>query len=141
MKTLRLADGDLVIGTNRDYAPVTGAAKVMQDLRGALLEPLGNDRFHLGYGSRLESFVAMVGDEGAIYEVEQEVRRVVANYAAIQRDRIEAETYGGVPTTFTTDEVVDTISGVSARVSNETVRVSVVVGTAAGGQIVLSEAL
>lgn len=139
MKTLRLDDGDLVIGTDSDYAKVTGPAKMIQDLRCALLEPLGNDRFHPGYGSRLEDFIALSNDEEAAFEVESEVRRVVSNYAAVQRDMVEAETFGGEETTFTTDEIIDSLTGISAKITDETVRVTVGLATAAGNQVLLSE--
>ena len=43
MHTLKLTRGDLTVYAG-GYEMVSGPAKIVQDLRCALLEPLGNDR-------------------------------------------------------------------------------------------------
>lgn len=140
MKTLMLRDGDLV-PTHRDYAQVTGVAKVAQDLRCALLEPLGNDRFHPGWGSTLDTFVSLVADADTQAEVQGEVNRVISNYAAIQRDKIEADINGGGSTRFTTDEVLSRVHGVSTSISTETIRVNIGLQTLSGDIVVVDEAV
>jgi phage baseplate assembly protein W len=135
-----LTDGDLV-PVRRDLAMVTGTAKVQQDLRGALLEPLGNDRFHPGWGSSLDDFIAQIASESTRMEVESEVNRVISNYAAIQRDRIEADITSGGDTRFSTNEILARVRGVDVKIMDETVRVNISLQTVAGEIVVLTEAV
>ena len=140
MKTLMLRDGDLVPG-HRDYVLVEGTGKVAQDLRGALLEPLGTDRFHPGWGSSLGDHIATIASEQSEMEVLAEVNRVISNYAAVQRDKIEADMTGDAPTRFTTDEVLARIRGVNSKTTDETVQVDIQLQTVSGEVVVLAEAV
>ena len=140
MKTLQLKDGDLAIGSN-GYAMVIGASMVAQDLRVALGEPVGNDRFHPGYGSALDSFVGMMLDEGARFTVEQEVNRVVGNYTAIQRDRIQRDALRATRSRFSTDDVIADVSDVTVTANRDSVRVSIGIVTMSGQTaLVMSQA-
>lgn len=141
MDTLRIEDGDLVL-SGRDYVTVTGTAKVAQDLRGALLEPLGNDRFHPGWGSTVADYVAQIADEETRMEVETEVNRVVSNYAAIQRDKISADINADTASRFTTDEVLSRIRSINVTLDSvESVGVQIALQTASGETVVLNEAV
>lgn len=141
MKTMLLRDGDLV-PSHRDLRMVTGAGKVAQDLRCALREPLGNDRFHTGWGSTLEGFLASIADEETRSEVEEEINRVISNYAAVQRDRIEADIFGEESESrFTTEEIVSRIRDVAVQVEGDTIKATITIQTVAGEVLVLSEAL
>lgn len=140
MKTLFLRDGDLM-PANRDLVKVGGAGKVAQDLRCALLEPLGNDRFHRGWGSTLEDFIAGVADEDMRFDIEAEVNRVISNYAAVQRDKIEADITGGGSTRFSTEELLSRIRGVRVNVERDSVQVQITLQTVAGEVFLLSEAV
>jgi phage baseplate assembly protein W len=140
LKTLLLRDGDLV-PARRDYATISGTPKVAQDLRCALLEPLGNDRFHGGWGSTLNEFIASIAEEETRVAVESEVNRVIANYVAVQRDKIEADITGEAESRFTTDEILSRIRNVSVSISTETLRVSVVLQTVSGEVLTLDEAV
>lgn len=140
MKTLLLREGDLVV-SHTDYATVEGTGKVAQDLRAALLEPLGNDRFHPGWGSSLGDFIALIADEGTRYAVESEVNRVVSNYAAIQRDKIEADITSDADTRFSTDEILSRIAGIKVNVGTETVKVEISLQTLSGEVVTLNEAV
>ena len=139
MKTPLLSDGDLVIGTNSDLQMATGLTKVAQDVRGALLEPIGNDRFHPGWGSSLDTYIGAP----ALVDVEQtvltEVNRVVGNLAAVQRDQIESQALQGGDTTWSTDEVLAGVTGVSVQQSTDTVAVAITLGTVAGETTTISE--
>ena len=137
MKTLQLKHGDLVIGTN-GYATVDGAMMVAQDLRVALGEPVGNDRFHPGYGSALDSYVGMVLDESARFSVEQEVNRVVGNYTAIQRDRIQKDALVATRSRFSTDDVISEVSAVKVTSSMDAVQVSIGITTMSGKSALIS---
>ena len=126
MKTLALDHGDLVVGST-GYAMIDGVPKVLQDVRCALLEPLGNDRFHPGFGSSLDSFVGSMQDEMVISEVQGEVRRVLDQYAAVQRDRLERDALSGARSRYKTADVL------AARVY-----VQVALRTADGSTVVLN---
>lgn len=140
MKTLLLRDGDLVPARN-DLVTVSGVAKLRQDLRCALLEPLGNDRFHPGWGSSLTDFVAQIANEDARIDVEAEVNRVISNYAAVQRDKIEADIVGDTNTRFTTDEILARVRRVAVSLRDESVLIEIVLSTVSGEIVVLNEAV
>lgn len=140
MQTLLLRDGDLV-PSHRDFLRVTGAGKVAQDLRCALLEPLGNDRFHPGWGSTLDQFIAIIANENSRAEVEAEVNRVIANYAAIQRDKVEVDINSNAEPRYSTDEILSRIGRVEVTIAYETVHVDISVVTVAGEVVVLAEAV
>lgn len=135
MKTLELLDGDLVIGPN-GHQTVTGAQMAAQDLRCALGEPLGNDRFHPGYGSTLGDSVGKVLDDSTRFEVQTEVMRVVGNYSAIQQDRITRDVLSAARSRYTTDGVVADVGPVNVTAHDDALSVSVGIqmldGSAAG---------
>lgn len=140
MKTMLLDDGDLV-PAHRDFKMVTGTGKVAQDLRVALLEPLGIDRFHPGWGSALGGFIASIASPDLQSDIEAEVNRVISNYAAIQRDKVEADINGDRTTRFTSDEILSRVQSVQVKTTDETVRVRIVLQTASGEVVLLSEAV
>lgn len=141
MKTMLLDDGDLVIGTSSDYQMVTAEQKVKQDVRGALLEPLGNDRFHPGWGSTLFDHIGEPLTEFNRTAVLSEVNRVVGNYAAIQRDRVEADMLSNTPTRFSTNEIVTSVIGVRAEQVLDSMRIEIGIGTVARTSVDIDEVL
>jgi phage baseplate assembly protein W len=140
MKTLLLSEGDLVT-THDDLAMCTGVTKLQQDLRGALLEPIGTDRFHPGWGSSLNDFLAQIADEDTRVEIESEINRVISNYAAVQRDKIESDIMGDGQTRFSTDEILARIRRVQVQVRDESVLVGISLTTVTGEVVVLNEAV
>lgn len=138
MKTLKLSNGDLTL-SGRAFAEVSGTGKVAQDLRGALAEPLGNDRFHPGWGSTLGDFISTIADEETQFEVEAEVNRVISNYAAIQRDKVVADIHSGGGSRFTTDEILQRVAGVSTTVTQDRVAIDIRLQTASGEVVALNE--
>lgn len=140
MKTLRLSNGDLTLN-GRALAEVSGTAKVRQDLRGALAEPLGNDRFHPGWGSRLDDFVAQIADQQTEFDVRGEVSRVISNYASVQRDKVEADIHSGGETRFSTDEILAAVQGVAVTTVGDRINVDIRLQTASGEVVVLNEDL
>lgn len=124
MKTLQLRGGDLVVGAG-GHQTVRGTAMVAQDLRCALGEPLGNDRFHPGYGSTLADNIGRMLDTDVQFEVQQEVMRVVGNYAAIQQDKITRDALAAKKARFTTDDVVADVDGITVKADIDSVRVSI----------------
>ncbi len=124
MKTLQLRGGDLVVGPG-GHQTVRGTTMVAQDLRCALGEPLGNDRFHPGYGSTLSDNVGRVLESDVEFEVQQEVMRVVGNYSAIQQDRITRDALSAKKARYTSDDVVADVEGVSVKADMDSIRVNI----------------
>lgn len=136
MRTLAIESGDLVLAGG-SYRMYQGGALVAQDLRMALGEPLGNDRFHPGWGSRLHDFIGTPLDEAARFDVEQECGRVISNYVAVQRDKIMRDTLAAFRSRYRTDEVVGQIQGVQVTANLDTVSVRVLVRTVDSQQVVI----
>ncbi len=134
MRTLAIQHGDLTL-VGGSYLTYEGAALVAQDLRMALGEPLGNDRFHPGWGSRLDGFIGVPLDEAARFDVEQECGRVVGNYVAVQQDRIRRDTLTAQRSRYRTSEVVAQVQGVDVTARLDTVAVRVTVRTVDGQSV------
>lgn len=134
MRTLAVQSGDLAL-VGGSYLLYDGAALVAQDLRMALGEPLGNDRFHPGWGSRLHDFIGVPLDEATRFDVEQECGRVISNYVAVQRDRIQRDTLAAERSRYRTSEVVAQVQGVGVTASLDTVSVRVSVRTVDSQQV------
>jgi phage baseplate assembly protein W len=131
VKTLQISHGDLVV-SGGSYAMLTGPARIAQDLRLALGEPLANDRFHPGYGSQLESYVGLPGSPHQLFEIEQEVGRVVGLYSAVQRDRISRDTAAGVRSRYRTADVLASLTAVDVVQTGDAVSVRLSLRTADG---------
>lgn len=113
MQTLRLLRGDLVL-TGSEFQMVAGEDKIQQDLRGGLIEPLGNDRFHPGWGSVLNRFIGIgVVNPLNVSRVAQEITRVIQNYVAVQRDNLQRDAMSGKQSRYTTADVIRNVEGVS----------------------------
>lgn len=139
MKTPFLDDGDLVVGTNSDLQMVTGVNKVAQDVRGALLEPIGNDRFHPGWGSDLDSYIGNPAYVDVTTTVQSEVNRVVGNLAAVQRDQVESQSLNSQISTWTTSEVISGVTSVNVSQTYDTVNVEITIGTVSGETTTIAE--
>lgn len=137
MYGLRLSGGDLsVVAGHLDT--VTGSSKVVQDLRGALLEPVGNDRFHPGWGSTLQSMVGNPLTDANAQAVQSEVSRVVSNYATVQTDALQADQAAG-NSNYSTDELLSSILSVQARRYQDQIQVTLDVGLVSGASLTLNE--
>lgn len=114
--SLELRNGDLTIGGTR-LGAVTGSQKLVQDLRCALLERMGTDPSHRGYGSLLDGGRSLDGVEhpsllGGMdwnriaLQVEAEIRRIASDHQDRQLARTSADrsTYG--KSTLSTGEVL-----------------------------------
>ncbi len=98
--SLKISHGDLAVDSGH-LAIVENEAKLVQDLRHALLEKLGSDYFHPAYGSILDSAPEQGGILGS--QAEQvlskftlELNRIVRDYQQLQlnRARYDKLTYG-----------------------------------------------
>lgn len=108
MKTLALADGDLVL-SGRGHATVDGVFKTMQDIGIALREEFGIDRFHPNWGSLLPNMIGRPFDESVLLDVRTEVTRIVNNYLTVQRDTVLRRSAGA---SVSSSEVVDRVDRV-----------------------------
>lgn len=136
-----LNNGDLEVGLSSDYQMVEGGAKVAQDLAGALLEPVGVDRFHPGWGSSLHDYTGLVADETSRFSAEQEIKRVISDYAAIQRDKIQQDILSGTASRFVNSEVIVGIGGINVNLNRDTISVNIGIRTASGSGVVVAEAV
>jgi phage baseplate assembly protein W len=113
VKTLRLLSRDLVL-VGGEFQEAAGDVRIQQDLRGALLEPLGNDRFHPGWGSVLPQFIGVnyVTAE-TVAKISQEVTRVVANYVAVQQSNLQRDSLAGRISRYTTADIIRSVDGIA----------------------------
>lgn len=139
MRGLKIEQGDLVLSGGA-YAEVTGAQKVAQDLRLALVEPLGTDRFHPGWGSRLSDFIGHPLTEAVRFDVQQEAARVVGNYVSVQRDKIQADVAADRKSRYLTADILTAVDSVQATSVQDVVQVQVRVRTGAGQSVSVTAA-
>lgn len=138
--SLQLKNGDLTLGEAR-YGAVTGSAKLIQDLRCALLERIGTDPQHPAFGSSLDGgrlpdgteLPSLIGRKDwarVVVEVESEIRRIERNHQARQTSRIEADKFTYGRPTLTPAEILVSIDGIESIQVGDTllVRVSLVTG-------------
>jgi hypothetical protein len=137
VKTLALQHGDLVLASS-GHRTLDGASKVLQDLRGALLEPMGTDRFHPAFGSVLGSHVGEPISEFTGHDLRAEVQRVVDAYAGVQRDRLERDALSGRRSRYKTDDVLANLQTVSTRQMGDRIYLQVVLRTAADTSVTLN---
>lgn len=108
MKTLALADGDLVL-SGRGHATVDGVFKTMQDIGIALREEFGVDRFHPNWGSLLPNMIGRPFDEDVLLDVRTEVTRIVNNYVTVQRDTVLRRAEGAQ---VSAQEIIDRVEDI-----------------------------
>jgi hypothetical protein len=118
--------GDLLL-QGSSLALTSGAQKLIQDLNLWLVEEYGVDRFHITYGSLLESFIGSIMNTTTLSKVQSEVFRVLQNYQKLQNRQLKTN-----PNLLSLSELLQTINNVSASISQDTVIVQVNVSNAAG---------
>lgn len=137
MDTLALKEGDFTL-VGGSFGFFTGAPKVEQDLKLALGEPIGNDRFHPGWGSQLSQFIGFPLDMALAFQVQQECARVVNNYIAVQLDKIQTQTLNGQQSTFNTSDVIASVSGLNVNPTNNRIDILITIETADSATVTLS---
>jgi hypothetical protein len=113
--SLQLRNGDLVLG-GTSLAQVSGAQKMVQDLRCTILERMGTDDLHPWFGSLIDGGIqegvqqpSLIGEHDwqvASLTVQSEIRRIITQYQDMQIKRIENDriTYGA--SSLNPDEVL-----------------------------------
>jgi hypothetical protein len=145
--SLRLQNGDLALdGTS--LGSISGAQKLVQDLRCAILERMGTDDMHPQFGSLIDGGFAngrevpsLLGGNNwdhIALQVESELRRIATDYQRKQLDRIQQDrlTYGS--STLTPSEVLAAISGIRLVQAQDALLVQVSIQTATGEQQTLN---
>ena len=134
MKTLRLSGGDLVLGPG-GFESLTGADRIMQDLRVALSEPLGIDRFHPGWGSRVDDFVGLPLDQATAFDLEQEVNRVIGNYMQVQAEKAAQDSLRDSTQRYSTADLVSHVSNVQVEYRQDQAQITITIATVSGEEI------
>jgi phage baseplate assembly protein W len=148
-KSLKLNNGDLVIGRARSFENVEGIDKLKQDLSLWILEQIGTDPLTPTYGSTLDggiidgqpipSFIGQTLTSEAFERIEIDVQDLVARYQASQLDKIKREVlqYSGQHT-LSPDETIKLIRAVRAVSVGDVVVVRVDLTTVSGANIHLT---
>jgi len=121
--SLRIDNGDLMIGGNRSLEVVTGKAKLFQDLKLWILERIGTDPATPLYGSTLDggfvdgqeypSFIGQIPTQYNLNLIKSEVLDLLHRYQQMQISKMRQELiqYDGKHT-LSGDEVLHTIDSV-----------------------------
>lgn len=131
MKTLALANGDLVVGA-AGHRTISGGRKIRQELALQLGERYQSDRFHPDMGSILIEYIGAPIDDETEMMVRDEVSRVIAQYIAIQQREVLRDHLAQRMSRFDASDVVVGIENVVAQVGFDTVRVSASLITQSG---------
>jgi hypothetical protein len=143
--SLELRNGDLNLsGTHLGQA--TGAQKLVQDLRCAILEQRGTDDMHPSFGSMIDGGVDDFGNEVTSViglsdwdyvslQVTNEIRRIAGEQQQRQlvRAKNDRHTYG--ESTLTNAELLLSLSGVKLLQVQDTLVVEVTLTTGSGREI------
>lgn len=121
--SLEIANGDLAIG-GKGLAQVTGGNKLVQDMRCAILTPMGIDDMHPTYGSIIDGgttpdgvyqqgIIGQQNDQTSAMFVYSELQRIMTAYQQnqISRNANDIATYGR--STLTADEVLLAIENIT----------------------------
>lgn len=147
-KSLAVVGGDLAI-QSRAYQTVTGRAKLIQDLRCWILEPLGTDPATPDFGTRLEGVLTnteeYAGVIGAaltsqlVNELQTELLDQLLRYQALQVSKMQDDVvrYDG-QTTLDPDEVIQSVDGVDAVVDGDTILIQITLTTFASTSLTIT---
>lgn len=131
MKTLALADGDLVVSPT-GHATVTGTAKITTELDLALAEPYGDDRFHPSWGSYLPGYIGLPIDSTTQMLVEAEVNRVLQAYISVQRQGVVNDALNSARSRYATADVIASVNSITVTQQLDTLTVALSLTTVAG---------
>jgi hypothetical protein len=135
--SLEVRNGDLTVG-NASLGVVTAEQKLVQDLRHYLLEKMGTDNLHPGYGSNLDSAIGSDFFGEAALFVESEIRRICAEYQERQIERAKADRYRYNKTTFTAGELLLQVDSVDLLQNGPTLSVNIALTTGSDRSVILS---
>jgi hypothetical protein len=145
--SLQLRAGDLVIGGS-SFGQVTGQNKLVQDLRGWILERMGTDEDHPWFGSLIDggrlngeeqaSIIATDEWDVAVLAVEGEIRRIVDDYQKQQIIRTEQDRTSYGKPTITPSELLMGISNIQFFQAQDNLLCRVTLVTGADGELTVN---
>lgn len=125
--SLRIANGDLV--PNRGSLVVArNETKLIQDLRGFILQELGTDMYHPAYGSNIER---ALGEDSrmATMEIESELKRIVRTYQERQIARARTDQIARGQISLEQGEVLVSLDDISFKQTEDHLEVNMAVKT------------
>ena len=137
MKTLALSGGDLVVSST-GHQTISGTPKIRQELALSLGEEYGGDKYHPDFGSILDDFFGEPINDLTQASIEAEVIRVIQQYISIQQQQVLQDHLAQRATRFDASDVVTGVSGVTAEVSYDTIKVTATLQTAAGTSVTVN---
>jgi hypothetical protein len=144
---LQIQNGDFSLGGAR-LGTVSAQQKLVQDLSHWFLEKMGTDSLHPGYGSLLDGGTkpngqvvdSPIGDDSIDFvasAVEDEIRRIVAEYQQRQLQRAKDDRLRYNKTTLTPGEIIASLDDVGMELIQDKLRVTLFVTTAEGRNVTL----
>lgn len=146
--SLQLRNGDLV-SDGASLAQVTGYAKLVQDLRCAILERRGMDDLHPTFGSMIDGgydnagnwVEPLIGEDQidfVVLSVDTDLRRIMAEHQQKQASRAKNDrlTYG--ESTLNNSELLLEVKSVDFTQINDELLVNITLHTGVGNTIDLS---
>lgn len=146
--SLRLRNGDLAIDGNH-FETVTAEHKLIQDLRCHILEQMGTDSAHRGFGSLIdggrkpdgrivESVIGRIDWEYVRLEVEADLQRIFSEHQAKQLVRAKSDSFTYNKTTLTAGEVLIGVNELRFIRSLDGLIILITVRTAANSFVTLN---
>lgn len=142
--SLQIANGDLAFN-GADLTTVQGSQKLVQDLACCILEPMGTDSMHPGFGSLIGGGIDVNGtyEQGVIGTpndthagnfVIAETNRICTQYQRQQQARYRSDvaTYG--KSTLSASEALLGVQSVTAHASRDHLNVEATLQTGSGDQ-------
>lgn len=140
MKTFALVQGDLS-PSGGVYQMYEGANKIYQDLTLALKEEYGLDPYHPRWGSILNKYIGLPLTQQQTAKVITEINRVINNYITVQNAGIVQDTNTGASSRYTVNDVVQSVSNISAKQVYDSLLVSVTLQTLSRQTINITQVL
>lgn len=136
--SLQIRNGDFTSG-GAQLGTVSSHEKLVQDLSHWLLEPMGTDNLHAGYGSLIdggvengierESMIGLAINDSTLLRIRAEISRIIEEYRSLQLTRAKQDKFALKNATLTKGEILYEVNGVSVSPQEDTVTVSISITT------------
>jgi hypothetical protein len=146
--SLAVRNGDLALGGAR-LGEVRGEAKLVQDLKHALLEHMGTDPYHLTYGSlidggrradgtEVDSLIGTTDWDWISLQVRSDVSRIVGDHQNRQLDRAQNDRYRYNKATLSANETIHTLDNIDLIQAGDRLMVKIFITTLAGNPLTIN---